>query len=97
LKGDLSGISEVRLPFDTNTYRVFHVLEHEEVVYIIDAGIKKSNKKSEMPQQLIDRLKERKKTVEEHYKKNYVELRSKFVERENRRSLNQQARRPKGV
>ncbi len=70
LKGKLAGISEIRILHDDDTYRVYFAAEYDEAIYILDAGIKKSPRKFEIPQWQVDRLVERKRKADEHYAAN---------------------------
>jgi len=67
LKGNLGGIDEVRILFDDNTYRVYYLTAFKAAVYVLDAGIKKSPRGSEISKPQIDRLIERKKAAVNHY------------------------------
>jgi phage-related protein len=42
LQGSLAGISEIRVRFDNDTYRVCFAAAFAQVVYLLDAGIKKA-------------------------------------------------------
>jgi phage-related protein len=81
LKGALKGITEVRVDHDTNTYRVYYVAEFECCLYIIDAGIKKSIKGSEIPRPQIERLKVRRAHAAAHYKANETYFRKTYEAR----------------
>lgn len=70
LSGKLSGIDEVRISFNGDAYRVYYIVEFEAVVYILDAGMKKSPRGGEIPQQQESRLIERGKKAREDYKNN---------------------------
>src|ERR1700722_17452757 len=70
LSGELAGIDEVRISFDGDTYRVYDLIEFNEVIYILDAGMKKSPRSKEIPQQQVDRLIARRKMARDDYLKN---------------------------
>lgn len=72
LKGSLKGITEVKIEHDTNTYRVYYVVEFKCCLYIIDAGQKKSPKGSEIPRPQVERLKTRLSQATAHYRANEV-------------------------
>jgi phage-related protein len=70
LSGKLIGIDEIRVLWDGDTYRAYLAIEHKAVIYILDAGIKKSPHGRAIPQTQIDRLIERKKTADRDYTAN---------------------------
>ncbi|HEV2956883.1 MAG TPA: type II toxin-antitoxin system RelE/ParE family toxin [Xanthobacteraceae bacterium] len=49
LKGKLADIDEARILFDDNTYRVYYLTSFKAAIYILDAGMKKSPRGSEIP------------------------------------------------
>ena len=61
LRGALDGIAEVRIGFDGDAFRVYYAVQMREVLYVLDAGIKKSHVQGEIPkwqqERLIARLK----------------------------------------
>lgn len=69
LKGNLSGVDEIRLPYDSDTYRIY-VMLCSAAVYILDAGIKKSKTGSEIPRNQTERLIDRRDRAHRHYKDN---------------------------
>ncbi len=75
----LEGISEIRIEGDDgNTYRVYEILIFKEVIYILDAGAKKSMKGSSIPQVDIERLGKRKDFAERDYKANKEEYSKRY-------------------
>lgn len=81
LRGSLFGISEIRIFYDDETYRVYFAAEYAEAIYILDAGIKKSPKDSDMQRWQIDRLVARKQHADRHYIENRLALRRRAEER----------------
>ena len=59
LKGGLAGIIEVKIPYDTDEYRIYIYQGCSYAVWVLDAGVKKSPKKKEIPKWQKERLKER--------------------------------------
>jgi phage-related protein len=86
LKGKLADIDEPRVLFDDNTYRVYYLTSFKAAIYILDAGMKKSPRGSEISQQQIDRLIERKKVAMEHYMTNEKLFMARMGERLARRA-----------
>lgn len=83
----LNGIAEIRINADDgNTYRVYEIVTYREVIYVLDAGAKKSPRGNEIPRQDINTLEKRRKSAEADYKKNVEVYRTSFAEREKRRS-----------
>lgn len=66
LKGKLAGIHEIVLPYDSDTYRVYMVL-FEAVVYVLDAGMKRSKSGKSIPPVQTERLIERRNRATQHY------------------------------
>jgi hypothetical protein len=73
--------SEIRIFYDDDTYRVDFAAEYAEAIYILDAGIKRSPRDSDMPRWLIDRLVARKQNADRHYLENRLALRRRAEER----------------
>jgi phage-related protein len=106
LSGKLSGIGEIRLNDDGNTYRVYNVVNYREVLYVLDAGIKKSVRGGAIPQQDVNRLELRHKRAKEDYAENKVAYQAEYAERSERRQRHEAemkakllaaaARKPKG-
>ena len=96
----LRGVGEVRLNGDDgNTYRVYNVVCLREVIYILEAGVKKSVRGAAIPQQDIERLEKRRKKALEDYAQNKEAYKRTFeVRRVGREAFQVQlSRRPKGV
>jgi phage-related protein len=83
--GKLGGIEEIRINFDTDTYRVFYIAKFQYAVYVIDADIKKSASGGQINKDVQARLEARKKAAEEHYKTNETVLKVRFLHRLERR------------
>ncbi len=64
LKG-FSGVQEICIDFDKDTYRVVYALKLGENIYVLHAFKKKSKKGDETPKQDIDIIKSRLKTAKE--------------------------------
>jgi phage-related protein len=50
LSGTLTGINEIRLGYDDNTYRVYVTLKCPWVIMVLDAGIKEIDRREEYPE-----------------------------------------------
>lgn len=83
LKGNLLGIEEVILPYDSDTYRVYVAL-YKSAVYILDAGIKKSKKGGEIPPNQTERLIHRRDKALKDYETNKADIESFAVARKAR-------------
>jgi phage-related protein len=94
LSGTLSGIDEIRMDDGGDTYRAYHLVQFREVIYILDAGIKKSPSGKKIPQQQIERLEKRKKAAVEDYNKNKSLYAAEFAEREERKKTLEEAKNP---
>ena len=107
LSGKLSGIGELKLNDDGNTYRVYNVVTYREVLYVLDAGIKKSVRGGAIPQQDVNRLEQRHKRAKEDYAENKTAYQAEYAERSERRRQHKAAmeaglraaaiRKPKGT
>jgi phage-related protein len=73
LKENLSGIDEVVLPYDSDTYRVYVAL-YKSAIYILDAGIKKSKTGHEIPPNQKERLIRRREQASKDYETNKAEI-----------------------
>lgn len=85
LSGKLAGIDEVRILSYGDTYRVYHLVEFVEVIYILDAGMKKSPTGSRVPQPQLEMLEKRKKFAQDDYDRNKEVYRAAMQERLSRR------------
>lgn len=81
LSGKLSGVAELRIPFDADTWRVYHTAEFDEVIYVIDAGMKKSHEVGKIPKEQVERLGKRLKQA----RKSYAEDKASIVARHRER------------
>jgi phage-related protein len=86
LKGKLADIDEARILFDDNTYRVYYLTSFKAAIYILDAGMKKSPRGSEISKPQVDRLIERKKVAVKHYMTNEKWFMARMTERLARRA-----------
>jgi phage-related protein len=82
LKGALSGISEIRINHDDNTYRVYFAAEFPMVIYMLDAGIKNSPSGDEIPRPQVERLAKRFQQAKKHYADDAAIIGKRFKERE---------------
>ncbi|MEN3230242.1 type II toxin-antitoxin system RelE/ParE family toxin [Methylorubrum rhodesianum] len=81
LSGTLSGVSEFRIPHDGDTYRCYQVVEYAEVIYVLDAGIKKSPRGGQMPNEDKERLEKRLALARRAYKAEEARIKSDFAAR----------------
>lgn len=54
-----SGVMEIRVDEDTDTYRVIYVAKFEEAIYVLDAFQKKSPTGKKLPKNIENRIKDR--------------------------------------
>jgi phage-related protein len=87
LSGNAKGIEELRVLHDSNTYRTYYLATYDEVVILIDAGMKKSKKDSGIPAEQVARLLERKRQADQFYAGNWASLRERYDARRKRREL----------
>lgn len=85
LKGSLEGISEIRIDHVGDTYRVYYAARFKEVVFILEAGMKKSVRGGEIPKPTVDLLKDRLATAVRIYQTRRDEFEKRYQEREARR------------
>jgi phage-related protein len=90
--GDLAGIDEVRIGFEGDAYRVYHLVQYDTVVYVLDAGMKKSPRGGEIPQQDVKRLVARKKQAQKDYEANKPAYQAAYNRRASRRTVLEHAR-----
>ncbi len=102
----LAGVGEIRMNHDGDTYRVYNVVTYKEVLYVLEAGIKKSVRGGAIPQQDIKRLEARCKRAKEDYEANKPAYQVGYAQRASRRQQYKKAlearlraaeRKPKGV
>lgn len=86
LKGKLADIDEARILFDDNTYRVYYLTPFKAAIYILDAGMKKSPRGSEISKQQVERLIERKRIAVTDYLENEKWFEARMAERLARRA-----------
>lgn len=85
LHGKLSGVGEIRLPYDSDTYRVYVTLRCPWIVMILDAGLKKSTEGKNIPRWQEERLKTRHKRAQEYWTDHNSTLRAAYDKRQERR------------
>ena len=66
LHGTLTGINEIRLGYDDNTYRVYVTLKCPWIIMVLDAGMKKSTEGKNIPKWQKERLETRHKKAREY-------------------------------
>jgi phage-related protein len=81
LQGKLAGISEIRIRYDDDTYRVYFAAEFEKAIYVLDAGMKKSPNEDEIPRWQRDRLEYRMGQAKAHYGRCVNDINARFEER----------------
>lgn len=83
----LSGVAEIRINADDgNTYRVYEIVAYREVIYVLDAGAKKSPRGNEISRQDVNMLDKRRQSAETDYNKNQEAYQKSFAMREQRRA-----------
>lgn len=97
LKGKLEGITEVRITDDKNAFRAYDLMSFPEVIYVLQAGMKKSHEGGEIPIEQVRTLMARKKAAKEHYDDNAVEIKRDFEIRKAARTPPSRALKPKGA
>ena len=85
LHAKLSGITEVRLAHDDNTYRVYVTLKCPWIIMVLDAGIKKSTEGKNIPTWQQERLETRYKKAREYWTGHDPELKADYNKRKTRR------------
>jgi phage-related protein len=95
LSGKLSGIDEVRILFDGDTYRTYYLVEFKAAIYILDAGMKKSPRLGEIPKPQLERLEDRKRQAQADYKQNKAIYESAMEKRLKRRDELERSGQPK--
>jgi putative component of toxin-antitoxin plasmid stabilization module len=76
LHAKLSGITEIRLPHDDNTYRVYVTLKCPWIIMVLDAGIKKSTERKNIPSWQQERLETRYKKARDYWTGHDAELKT---------------------
>lgn len=85
LHGTLTGINEIRLAYDDNTYRVYVTLKCPWVIMVLDAGMKKSTEGKNTPKWQRERLETRHKKAHEYCAEHDVDLKADYGKRKARR------------
>ena len=81
----LSGIHEIRLPHDDNTYRVYLTLKCPWIIMVLDAGMKKSTEGKNIPKWQKERLETRYKKAREYCAERDADLKADYDRRKARR------------
>jgi len=68
LNGVGSGVQELKIPYDTDTYRVVYVAKFSAAIFVLDAFKKKSPTGSKLPKNIEDRISSRYKEAKAHSK-----------------------------
>jgi phage-related protein len=85
LGGTLTGISEIRLGHDDNTYRVYVTLKCPWIIMVLDAGMKKSTEGKNIPKWQKERLETRHKKAREYCAEHDADLKADYNKRKARR------------
>lgn len=85
MKGKFSDVEEVKIPYDTDTYRLFLYLKSPYCVMVLDAYMKKSHKKGEIPKEKIEKLEDRLKKCRYFVNTSAKLLRERFEQRQKSR------------
>jgi phage-related protein len=85
LRDTLSGIHEIRLPHDDNTYRVYVTLKCPWIITVLDAGMKKSTEGKNIPKWQKERLETRYKKAREYCAERDADLKADYDRRKARR------------
>jgi putative component of toxin-antitoxin plasmid stabilization module len=85
LHAKLSGITEIRLAHDDNTYRVYVSLKCPWIIMVLDAGIKKSTEGKNIPSWQQERLETRYKKARDYWTGHDAELKTDYDQRKARR------------
>jgi phage-related protein len=93
LKGTLRGVDEVRIPYDSDTYRVYVLQECEWVVIVLGAEMKKSKSGDDMPKEQKERLEARLKTARAYIKSSSGQLKKDYSDRAERAEAHKRRRR----
>jgi phage-related protein len=81
----LSGVHEIRLPYDDNAYRVYVTLKCPWAIMVLDAGMKKSTEGRNIPKWQKERLEVRYKKAREYCTEHDADLKADYDRREARR------------
>jgi hypothetical protein len=85
LSAKLSGVTEIRLAYDDNTYRVYVTLKCPWIIMVLEAGMKKSTEGKNIPSWQRERLETRYKRAREYWTAHDAELRADYDKRKARR------------
>ena len=85
LHAKLTGINEIRLGYDDNSYRVYVTLKCPWIIMVLDAGMKKSTEGKNIPKSQKERLETRYKNAREYWTTHDVALKADYDNRKARR------------
>jgi phage-related protein len=85
LSAKLSGVTEIRLAYDDNTYRAYVTLKCPWIIMVLEAGMKKSTEGKNIPSWQRERLETRYKRAREYWTAHDAELRADYDKRKARR------------
>jgi phage-related protein len=85
LHAKLTGINEIRLSYDDNTYRVYVTLKCTWIIMVLEAGIKKSTEGKNIPKWQQERLETRYKKARTYWTEHDTDLKADYDNREARR------------
>ncbi|MBS0420685.1 MAG: type II toxin-antitoxin system RelE/ParE family toxin [Proteobacteria bacterium] len=85
LGGALTGVDEIRLGYDCNTYRVYVTLPCPWVIMVLDAGMKKSTEGKNIPKWHKERLQTRRERARKYCTDYDADLKTDFNKRKTRR------------
>ena len=85
LGGKLAGVSEIRLPYDDDTYRVYVTLKCPWIVMVLEAGMKKSTEGRNIPIWQQGRLETRFKRARDYCAEHGADLEADYEKRKFRR------------
>lgn len=83
----LDGIAEIRInAADGNAYRIYEIVVRREVLYVLEAGVKKSTSGIAIPSQDVERLARRKVMADADYEANKAAYVADYDVRNQRRT-----------
>lgn len=82
---NLSGASEIKMPWNGDEYRVYQVAIYDEAIFILDAGMKKSPRGSKIPQEQVERLEKRLALAKIAYSDGKIDFKERFKQRKSNR------------
>jgi phage-related protein len=85
----LAGIHEIKLPYNSDTFRIYVTLICPYVVMVLDAGAKKSNHGGAIPSWQTERLEQRLKSAKDLFTNDEIFLKLAFERRAKLRAGNE--------